>query len=649
MRFSIHLTAAVALIVAATAAAFHSASQDSLTFDEPAHLTAGVSFWKTGDFRLLYATPPLVHLWAGLPAALANPDWNIREATGWSGAEVWEVAREWLARPEAVQRSVMPSRAMMIVLYAGCLGTVYLLARRLFGPGGGLFALLVAACSPALLAHGRLVTTDVAISLAMLLVVACFARWLERPSWALAAATGVSLAAAALVKYSWPIVLGPLLLLGIGAAVAAWRRPATVQQAPPARHSLARTGGLLLLCAAVPWLAIWTAFGWRYAAHANDEGSRSRMIWFRDGRRAPIGMEAAWLRLGTLPDRTAAPGPALPLVTKLREWRLLPEAYLYGLLYTARAADDRLAAYMCGTVNQSGWYAYFPVVWAVKMPHAAQLALLAAIAALALRQARPQSRPLLWGLALLAGVYVVVAILSRMNLGERHLLPAYLPLFVLSGAAAAWWRARWGRVALGAIAAGLLLTVALAHPRYLPYFNELSGGRAQGHYWLLDSNLDWGQDLQRLAAWQRLHPGEGEPYLLYFGSAPLSGYGVQARTMLNSAGATPTVEAFRGGTYIISVSELFSIFTEAARDEFWNDPLNRAEYARLYREAQERGLTFSASPRLMQWQQTRLVRALRQRPPDEQVGDCFRVFRLSAAEVERVLSPQEQVSPERPE
>ena len=36
------------------------------------------------------------------------------------------------------------------------------------------------------------------------------------------------------------------------------------------------------------------------------------------------------------------------------------------------------------------------------------------------------------------------------------------------------------------------------HPNYLAYFNEAAGGPAQGWRWLVDSNVDWGQELPGL-------------------------------------------------------------------------------------------------------------------------------------------------------
>ena len=55
------------------------------------------------------------------------------------------------------------------------------------------------------------------------------------------------------------------------------------------------------------------------------------------------------------------------------------------------------------------------------------------------------------------------------------------------------------------LAAHALPALAQAPRGYLPYFNLLTGGTDGGHRVLADSNLDWGQDLPRLARWMRAH------------------------------------------------------------------------------------------------------------------------------------------------
>jgi hypothetical protein len=63
-------------------------------------------------------------------------------------------------------------------------------------------------------------------------------------------------------------------------------------------------------------------------------------------------------------------------------------------------------------------------------------------------------------------------------------------------------------------------------PHQLAYFNEIIGGPDQGYRYLADSNLDWGQDLKGVKAYMER---ERLPiiYFSYFGSAPVSYYGIR--------------------------------------------------------------------------------------------------------------------------
>jgi hypothetical protein len=102
---------------------------------------------------------------------------------------------------------------------------------------------------------------------------------------------------------------------------------------------------------------------------------------------------------------------------------------------------------------------------------------------------------------LIAGV-LAIGLYSRINIGVRHVLPIYMGLSVLAALGAVQLPAlfsdrRWGRTALGILLLWFAGSSLLAHPDYLPYFNELAGGQPERI--VVDSDLDWGQDLKRLA------------------------------------------------------------------------------------------------------------------------------------------------------
>ena len=107
-------------------------------------------------------------------------------------------------------------------------------------------------------------------------------------------------------------------------------------------------------------------------------------------------------------------------------------------------------------------------------------------------------QPLIFSLAIL-----VVAMWSNINIGARHILPIYIGLSLAAAAGVArLWELCAGRKWLLGVLGALLFWDAgaslMSHPDYLAYFNELAGSQPENI--LVDSNLDWGQDLKRLGA-----------------------------------------------------------------------------------------------------------------------------------------------------
>ena len=154
-------------------------------------------------------------------------------------------------------------------------------------------------------------------------------------------------------------------------------------------------------------------------------------------------------------------------------------------------------AYLLGQYSESGWWYYYPVVLAVKTP-LALLALVAIGAAVCWRRRREKSAywmPLAFALGIL-----IFGAFSRINIGVRHVLPVYFAFSTIAAVGAMWLWARQGyaRWILGGLMLWMAASSALSHPDYLAYFNALAGDEPEKV--LVDSDLDWGQDMKRLGA-----------------------------------------------------------------------------------------------------------------------------------------------------
>lgn len=218
-------------------------------------------------------------------------------------------------------------------------------------------------------------------------------------------------------------------------------------------------------------------------------------------------------------------------------------------------------AFFLGRMSSEGWLLYFPVSIFIKIPLAAILLFLAALVVLARARA--------WRIAaftlLPIATILSAAMVSHLNIGFRHILPAIPFLLLTIGLGVPWlWTRRVGRWGVGAAVAWTLVAAVWVHPHHLAYFNELVGGPARGYRYLGDSNLDWGQDLKGLAALNRT--ADGPIYISYGGTGDPAYYGLNEPQLagvdgagspgFNPANPTP-------GTYAISAGHWQGLLPEA--------------------------------------------------------------------------------------
>ncbi len=626
--------------------ALSSSALKSATFDEIAHLGGGYLQWA-GDYRFNAESGTLPQRWAAWP--LLAMDLGVPPAghPALRDANVWVLGRQLLyAEGRDAGAQLLAGRAMITALSLLLGGLVYAWSRAAWGRAGGLLSLALYASSPTMLAHARLVTADLAAAGCFLLATGALWRLLERVTPARFAGAALAVAALMLSKMSGVLILPVAAIL---AGLRLVRRPPLELAWGGRRRSIAPRGRRLLVIvalaaagAAVGLGAVWTAYGWRYSAQLDAPAEGSRFLHGFD----------------SLLARSGAAGAALAAA---REARLLPEAYLWGFTYTFDTTRER-DAFLGGQTSRTGWWWFFPYAVAVKTPLALfGLLGLAAAAWYRLARGSPRGMAPLWALAT---VYSMVAVASHLNIGHRHMLPVYPVLFIFAGAAGRWLTAHRSPAARQGLrhrlpAAGLVLAClgsfawesATIRPHYLSYFNQLAGGAENGYRHLVDSSLDWGQDLPRLARFLRkLRAAEGETpvYVAYFGAAPPAYYGIEARWLYSFFPvAAPPAPALTGGVYCVSATLLQSMHIElpgpwtAEREQAYRR--RREQVARLGRGAGAAGEVSPAEQAqiLRAWDRLRSARLfafLRRREPDARAGYSIHVYRLSEAEVEQALN-----------
>jgi tetratricopeptide (TPR) repeat protein len=259
-------------------------------------------------------------------------------------------------------------------------------------------------------------------------------------------------------------------------------------------------------------------------------------LWLVYGFRFNAGPHGAAIAIAAMPGT-----PWLrSLFSVLLDLHLFPQAWIDGQIFNLTHLTR--TAYLLGRLSDTGFWSYFPVTFATKTPLPTLALLIAALYFIARRKIAGAAA---FFLLTPATVYFILAVLSRLNIGLRHILQIYPFLFVLAGAAAAesWKRPRVMRPTVIVLGLWLVVEAAIIYPDHLAYFNEFAGGAKNGYRVAIDSNLDWGQDLKGLKRFLD-ERGIGKIYLSYFGTADPCFYNID---FIYITALPPRPEACAGG------------------------------------------------------------------------------------------------------
>src|SRR5262249_40759238 len=167
-----------------------------------------------------------------------------------------------------------------------------------------------------------------------------------------------------------------------------------------------------------------------------------------------------------------------------------------GLWQVHNHVEGGHVAYLLGRNSLHGWWYFFPVALAVKVPLG--ILLLVGLGLLHAIRARNWQ---IWAPVVTAAAILLVCIPAGLNIGIRYILPLFPMLAITAGSGAVWLirRRGWhGPVAAVTLMLWAVISSSLAHPDYLAYFNEIAARHPER--FLVDSDLDWGQDMKLLAA-----------------------------------------------------------------------------------------------------------------------------------------------------
>lgn len=473
----------------------------SASFDEEYHVAAGYAYLKTGDARMSLSHPPLVDALSAVPLLfrddvnlpLDDPSWENRDYFNFSDVFLWQAQNN----PQSILEW---SRWPIILLGTILVAALFWWAREMAGAWAGWIALILAVFDPNLIANSRLVTTDLGLACFLLLAMWRLWHWLEDPSRKNLILVGVFAGLTMTAKFTgvmvWPMIVVVSGIwawgsgLGMRGSGGAGEQGRGIPSSHPSLFSTLVKSWLVM--GVVAFVTLWAVYGF---------------------------------------DVSSLPNTSIPLPASF---------YPYSMWDTFVGIEEQpKTSFLLGETSPRGWWYYFPVALLVKtsLP---LLGLFVWGTAVFIKQKGVRYASILWVPPLF---YMLLAMTGRITIGYRHILPV-VPFLILLAAGGlglgignnfqyfgdAQHKSHGRRPLISnLIIVALLFWSAIGTLRIFPhqesFFNELAGGPENGGNLLVDSNIDWGQDLIVL---RELMADEGieEVYLGYFGTGLPEVYGV---------------------------------------------------------------------------------------------------------------------------
>jgi len=451
--------------------------QESQTWDEGFEIVGGYQYLTTGEYRPSIENPPLERILEAIPLLLVHPDLK-GDALGANNTAASDVgaglAFLYTNRIHA-GALLLIARLPMIAVTIGLLLALAAWCKVRFGALAGLVAAVLFAADPTVIAHGRYVKNDMTVTAMAFLAVIAWDWFLRSGRLIALAASGVSLGLALGSKFSAVFLLPVFLLLYV---LANWRKFSVL-------HFVKSFAAVSVLATAV-LLLLYAPYAGTLLPH--PRGAPGTPLRDAVNQSTMFGRDVAWIgsRLG---------------------WRAHP--LLIGLSEFAAHGGGSHPAYLMGHRGSTGWWYYFPFAFAIKTP-------VGSIAAILLAIPFALFEPVLIVPIVIFGA---LSIIGHVDIGLRHILPVYPFLYALAGVGLSRMRWRFRPAVIVVVLAAAAIESLTAFPYYTAFFNALVGGSKNGPKYLVDSNIDWGQDLKRLGEFSTAH-GNPRICIAYFGTAP---------------------------------------------------------------------------------------------------------------------------------
>jgi 4-amino-4-deoxy-L-arabinose transferase-like glycosyltransferase len=466
----------VVLLLTLFALLLFGSRQVSVTTDEMGHVAFGYAVLARGESAFwmlpLRGQPPLLNVMEAVLPYLANPGIPVERLAGWGvhlrafvedlAFQLFRVERAQMGwfrftpalhsypvtlPPYGIEQNEIVTRIpiMFLTVFLGAL--ILRWCKELGGTKAGLLALFMLTFDPAILAHGRLASTDIGTVALGTIALYLAWRWVERPGWRWSLGTG--------------------LLLGL--------------------TMLAKASGVL-------WVAGFGLCVLGNALFGHKDGPYVRSLLLQGMVAGGISLFLVWACYGFATGYV--PGIPVPLPAP---------AHWGELVFQTQGASEQ-QGFALGMRTQGSLWWYYPFAFLVKNP----LPLLFGLAiSLAMLDFRSLVSRRTFTLGVFPLLFTVIAVSWGRNISYRYILPIqpFLYLFIANKLSNRLGTKshRWYWAVLG-LSAWMIVEEMGAFPNEIAYFNQLVGGPGGGYRYLADSNVEWGQSSHVLYAYLQAHP-----------------------------------------------------------------------------------------------------------------------------------------------
>lgn len=511
-----HIFIAIIILAVMFGLSFFTMKNDSAIVDEVAHIPAGYSYLKYGDYRLNPEHPPLLKDLAAAPLMALDLKFPTDSPAWYDQANgQWEVGWDFLYHygnnaDQILFFSRLPILILGIVLGFG----IYWFCLKRFGAPIAILTLILFAFSPNIIAHDHFVTTDLGIAAATFFAIWTFLNWIKDPTskknFALAS---LFFGIAQITKFS-AIMLVPFFMGMVAIKIISIHKKGQIK-----KELLSYALGLVGIFF-FGFLLVWLF----YIPHVLN---------------MPVSMQDKLIKDSLPGGYYNRYGGILTTINKFPPFKSIAQ-YLLGLLMVVNRVQSGNITYFMGEATNQSFALYFPVSFVLKTPLPMTIMIIAAVIAGIVTYLK--KTPLkVWhnfkGYAkdhfteltflLFIAFYSYLSITGNLNLGIRHLFPMMAFIFVLVAKETftLYHKIKNQKAKMAFAISLIVLTIwyvivaLLQFPKYVPYIEAVFGGSGNASKYLSDSNVDWGQDAKRLVDYVNNNPNIDKIAVDYFGGA----------------------------------------------------------------------------------------------------------------------------------